>query len=1364
MTKPTAGRLRLLTVSAFAAAAAVGAISIIPRINPTRAVAGQTSTFSDRTVSHRDDLPNYDIRSDKSAFEKIAALRQTQNKDAAAVANIRERFVAGEESLRERMPAVKVVYNNDLRIPEIIGQDVLKARTMLSRATDEKRADTLKRFLRENASLVGTTDQQIDDLKVFADYMNPAGNMAFVELTQDIGGVPVFRGELKAGFTASGELFRIVNNLAPGVDASSLSSDFGSSDDAVRAAHQYIKRDFDAASQPRNQQLTTELKAVYGSGDWATTAEKMYFPTEPGVVVPSWRVLIWEPVAAYYVIVDARIGTMLWRKNISEDQTQAATYHVYQNPNAMINAADSPFPLTPGPVSPNGQQGTAIPRTAITRIGNEAPYTFNNLGWITDGVNVTDGNNVQAGLDRELPNANPANPGDIDPTGMAVGSPFRVFNYTFQPGIPTNPAQNGGDSPLPAGQTPTGCLAQGTNATPTAFQMGVTANLFYLSNIFHDELYLLGFTEQARNFQNDNFGRGGFGNDRVSAQAQDCSGTNNANFRTPADGTRGSMQMYLWTAPTPDFDGSLDADVIIHELTHGVSNRLHGNGSGLILDFARGMGEGWSDFYGHSLLSEPTDPINGVYTTGAYDTYRSVGFNNAYYGIRRFPKAVLAFTGGPNNRPHNPLTFADIDSTKINLSDGAYSPAFVGTADQVHNIGEVWSSALWEVRANMIERLGWQVGNRRVLQMVTDGMKLAPLNPTFLTERDAIIAGALATGTAADVRDMWAGFARRGIGVSASVQNAGGQSTGGLNTIRVTEAFDLPNLQQSPQFTVSDAPGDNDGSPEPGEPVTITIPLYNNTGNAAENVTLQMVGGPSVSYGTINSGSTVTRQINYTIPAGTPCGSVLNFTFNVTSSIGPVTFTGNATIGAPVIGFAESFDSVTAPGVPAGWTVATEAGGTAFVSSATGADTAPNSMFAIDPTTVGGATSLTSPAVTINSPAASVSFRNKFDTEAGWDGGVLEISIGGGAFVDIITAGGVFLSGPYNGNLGNGTNNPLSGRNAWSGDSGGYITSTVRLPATANGQSVRFRWRFGGDDNTGVLGWNVDTVRVATSYACSYTPVTVRSRADYDGDGKTDPSVFRPSEGNWYLNRSTAGFSAVQWGQNNDIPVPGDYDNDGRTDLAVFRPAAAPGNTFFVLRSSDLTFGNLSWGQTGDIPVAADYDGDGRTDAAIYRPSNNTWYIRRNDGGMTTQVFGQAGDVPVPGDYDGDGRSDIAIYRNGQWYVLRSTGTYTIQPWGEAGDKPVPADYDGDGKDDLAVYRPSAGRWYVFRSSDNTIMSPTWGNSTDVPVPGDYDGDGKDDFAVYRNGVWYLMRSSQGITTVNWGVASDIPIPAKYIP
>ncbi|HVE56711.1 MAG TPA: M36 family metallopeptidase [Pyrinomonadaceae bacterium] len=1293
-----------------------------------------------RTESHEEGLENYDIRADKAASEKIAGFRQTLNKDAATVADIRSSFVSGEDVLRTKVPTLKVEYNTDIRTPEVIAPDVKQGRNFLTGGSSTKRSEILRSFVKENNSLIGVSDTQADNLKVTADYTNPDGNLSFAHLEQFIGGIPVFRGEVKAGFTKGGEMIRVINNLAPGLDYESLSTDFRNPADAVKAAAGYINYDLKSTDTAPNAAASTDLKTVFGEGDWATTAEKMYFPTEPGVAVPAWRVLIWEPVNAYYVIVDANSGTMLWRKNITNDQTQSATYQVYTNSNAMINSAENPAPLTPGPINPTlGTQGAIIARTNVTRIGNEAPYTFNNNGWVTDGTNVTDGNNLQAGIDRDGVNG-------VDAT--QVGSPNRVFDSTWNP-PPGSPAP--GDDPLTA-----------------QAQRGAVIQMFYVMNLYHDELYRLGFTEAARNFQGTNFTGQGVGNDRVSAEGQDSSGTNNANFSTPADGGRGRMQMYLWTGPTPDYDGTTDGDVIIHEVTHGTSNRLHGNASGLSTNMSGGMGEGWGDFYAHALLSEPSDPINGVYTEGGYATYlASAGFTgNYYYGIRRFPKAVMAFTGGPNNRPHNPLTFADADSTQFNISDGAFArgPFGSATVDQVHNLGEIWSSALWEVRAKLVTRLGWAVGNRKALQFVTDGMKLAPLGPTFLQERDAIIAAAQASSVSPqagpDVADVWAGFAIRGMGASAVVTAAGS----GANNTRVTEAFDLPNLVQTPTFTVSDSTGDNDGFPEPGETITLTIPLTNNTGNDATGTTLQVVGGGTANYGTITNGTTVSRSVTYTVPANTPCGSALTLTFNVNSSLGATSFTRTIIIGVPQTTFTENFDGVTAPTFPAGWTAVSVSSGINFVNSPLNPDTPANSAFAADPLTVGGGSDLTSPSIPISAQAATVSFRNRFDTEAGWDGGVLEISINGGAFQDIISAGGRFIENGYTGVLGaNGANNPLAGRNAWNGLSGGYITSTVQLPAAAAGQNVQLKWRFGGDDNTAGQGanpgWYVDTIRVNGNYACSVT--SVKSRADFDGDGKTDLSVFRPSEGNWYLNRSTAGFTVANWGVSTDVLTPGDYDGDGKADLGIFRPSTGQ---WYILRSSDGGFSAPTFGASGDIPVQGDYDGDGKADIAVFRPSTNVWYISNSGGGSTITAFGASGDIPVRGDYDGDGKTDIAIYRAGAWWIARSTGGVSVTNFGNGTDKAVPADYDGDNKDDVAVYRPSEGKWYILRSSNGAVDFITFGLSTDIPVPGDYDGDGKDDTAVYRNGTWWLNQSTAGVVSAAFGLSTDTAIPTRYIP
>ncbi len=1375
--KQTGSTLR--AIPALAVLAVLTSLALVPSFFVSKAQQkGGGKGLVERTESHADGIVNYDIRLDKDSMLKRGEMRLRDNMGADVAADLRDGMAQAEQRLRSRFPDLKIEFARETGMPEVIGPDAKSDKASIEGAKGGDRVAAVRSFLRANNELLGVPSGQIDELVSVADYTNPAGNMSWVILEQKIGGIPVFRGEVVAGFGTDGSLARVVNGLAAGVEESRISKEFNDPFAAVSAAAGHINHQLRPFETKLDEKASDELRSVFGEGDFGTTAEKMYFPLEPGTIVPAWRVLIRQDVASYYVIVDARSGDLLWRKNLTEDQTQSASYNVYTNSNAMVNIADSPFPITPGPTTPSSaSQGAGVSRTLVTRVGNEAPYQFNDLGWLTDGATTLDGNNVQAGLDRELPNSgSPANPNDIDPNGVPSASSGRNFDFPINPANPSPSGPQTGDSPTPAGQTLT-CNAQGTNAAPTDFQKAVTTQLFYITNVYHDEMYRLGFTEQHRNFQTNNFGRGGVGNDRVSAQAQDCSGTNNANFTTPSDGNRPTMQMYIFTAPTIDMDGSLDADVIIHELTHGTSTRLHANAGGLgALDFSRGMGEGWSDFYAHAMLSEPTDPINGVYTTGAYDTYqfRGAAFGNSYYGIRRFPKAVMAFTGGPNNRPHNPLTFADIDSTKINLSDGAYSPAFVGSADQVHNVGEVWSSALWEVRARMVQRLGWADGNRRVLQLVTDGMKLSPAGPNFITGRDAIIAAARAGGSPADVEDVWRGFAIRGVGFSASIQALGGSSSGGTNTIRVTEAFDMPNLLLLPDMTVSDSPGgDGDGVAEPGETLRLTIPLTNNSGSAANNVSVQVVGSQTISYGTIANNGTASNVFTYAIPANLACGTAINITINVTSSLGPVSFSRTIPTGVPVVTATENFDGVTAPALPAGWTVVNDVNGglNPFVTSAASPDSAPNSAFAPNSNAasgVNGSTSLTSPLFAITSASGTVTFRHRYNTEATWDGGVLEISIDGAAFQDIVTAGGSFTQNGYNGTLLVNTSgpNPIGGRPAWNGNSAGYITSTARIPASAAGKNIRLRWRFGTDDNTGVEGWFVDTVQVSGQSQCSFASGP-NKRSDFDGDGKSDFPIYRPNDGNWYVWTAASQFIGATWGISGDVPVPGDYDADGKTDMAIYRPAQSGGIAYFyALKSSDLTFTQVPWGIEGDVPVVRDYDADEAADYAVYRPSTGVWYVYEADGGIQSVGFGSPGDVPIPGDFDGDGKADFSIRRGGDWYIFQTTtGTYIGAAWGVPTDIPVPADYDGDGKDDLAIYRPSDGNWWVYASSNQSVLNVVWGLPGDIPVPADYDGDNKYDPAVYRNGTWWATYSSNGgHVGLAFGTSTDIAVTKRYIP
>ncbi|WP_299889107.1 M36 family metallopeptidase [uncultured Lacinutrix sp.] len=485
----------------------------------------------------------------------------------------------------------------------------------------------------------------------------------------------------------------------------------------------------------RNDIEQTEYQnrvTLYNKGGISNTdipVKEIYYYEESIGTKLVWELSIEDKNSSdwYNFIVDASTGEILTKHNFTvscnvngdhsnhnhnktinnkEHKSNKTTFNLSKTSAAFVGGGS--YNVYALPVESPGHGNRSI-------VTDPADATASPYGWHdTDGAagaesNYTIGNNCDAYDDSS---STVTGTGDGTNAERANGGATLNFDFT----IDTNVNNNSG-----------------------SIDAAVT-NLFYWTNVIHDVWYLYGFDEASGNFQVNNYGNGGVAGDSVRAEAQDGSGTCNANFATPADGGRGRMQMYVCGTR----DGDLDNVVVAHEYGHGISTRLTGGaGNSGCLNNDEQMGEGWSDFIGLVMTIEPGDLASDQRGVGTW----LVGQGPNGAGIRPQPYSVT-----------NTQSYADLGGEAI-----------------PHGVGSIWSSILWKLNWALIDVYGWDSdvyygtgGNNICMRLVIEGMKLQPCSPGFVDGRDAILAADAAIYGGANTDTIWQVFAGAGVGEGAA--------------------------------------------------------------------------------------------------------------------------------------------------------------------------------------------------------------------------------------------------------------------------------------------------------------------------------------------------------------------------------------------------------------------------------------------------------------------------------------------------------------------------------------------------------------------------------------------------------------------
>ncbi len=588
-------------------------------------------------------------------------------------------------------------------------------------------------YLESHRGDLGLTAQDLEEASVIDRVVSRHTGALHLYLKQRYNGIEVHNAILNITLTRDGVVAHIGNRFVPDVASAVVPGDvLVSPEQAVTLAASALDLGSPqnlAVLQPAAGRDRKTLFSEGGISHRRIPAKLIYQPLENGRVKLAWDLEIeaLDSVHWWSVRLDAETGRLLH----TDDFVDQEQYRVYPQP------IESPHHTTPLP--PADARSTAVDPFLD---GGSSPF-----GWHdTDGAagpefTITRGNNVHAYADRDA-NDTPDAGADAEPNGGA-GLDF------------------------------TGLLVpMDLNLTPNNYVKAAITNLFYWNNIIHDVLWEYGFDEASGNFQVNNYGNGGLGNDDVQAEAQDGSGNCNANFGTPADGARPRMQMFTCNNAAPTRDGDFDHGVIAHEYGHGVSNRLTGGPAQAgCLSNTEQMGEGWSDFLGLMFTQEVGDAGTDARGTGTY-----------LFGQG---------PGGPGIRPAPYSTDFGVNNFTYGGVSGVSIP---------HGVGFVWNTMLWDMTWALIDRDGfnpdiygdWTTGgNNLALQLVLDGMKMQSCLPGFVDGREGILAADdVLTGDGTDFSGVnqcliWNAFATRGLGWSAD-QGSNQSVTDG------TQAFDLP--------------------------------------------------------------------------------------------------------------------------------------------------------------------------------------------------------------------------------------------------------------------------------------------------------------------------------------------------------------------------------------------------------------------------------------------------------------------------------------------------------------------------------------------------------------------------------------------